>query len=224
MGHLLATDWNEFTAIATGALALLTFILAGAAIIAAGYARRGIEADLQTSREATEAAQTMTQRQIESTHRPLLIDVTETSSASPDLDPDRIPRLHFAGGHEVDVDWRRVYVGFPAGLICVAVPLRNVGTGPAVIDPEDIRVFGDGLDRKPLGTEVHRERVPPGETTRILCTYALVPQSDPRWLRVLVPYRDFVGEQYTVGDMELECVTEDHWRVRRIKAVPETDT
>jgi hypothetical protein len=221
MGQLAAgTDWTEVTAIATGALALLTLALATIAVVGSKYAKRSIEADLKISREATQAAQKMTQQQIESTHRPLLIDVTETASGQSDLDPNKTPQLDFPGGHTVLWDWRQVYVGFPAGRICVGVPLRNVGTGPAVIDKDGVRVVGDGLDREPLGREVHRERVPPGETTRVLCTYALVPQSDPRWLQVLVPYRDFAGAQATVADVRLECVVQpDKWRVHSITPV-----
>jgi hypothetical protein len=197
-----------------------TIVLAAVAVVAAIYAKRSIDADLKISREATDAAQKMTQQQIESTHRPLLIDVTETASGQSDLDPNHEPLLQFPGGHEVGWDWRCVYVGFPPGRISVAVPLRNVGTGPAVIDVDGIRVVGEGLDREPLGREVHRERVPPGETTRILATYARVPDCDPRWLQVLVPYRDFAGAQATYADVRLECVTGEKWRVASIMPVP----
>jgi hypothetical protein len=84
-GGMAATDWNEVTAIATGALAVLTFLLVIAAILAARYAKSDIETQLKTSaedlratREATQTAQAMAQRQIEASHRPLLIDVPRT--------------------------------------------------------------------------------------------------------------------------------------------------
>jgi len=79
---MVVIDWTEFTAIATGALALLTLALAVIAVAGSIYAKRSIEADLQISREATAAAQAMTSEQIESTYRPLLIDVTQTAPAT----------------------------------------------------------------------------------------------------------------------------------------------
>jgi hypothetical protein len=227
MSYVAATDWNEVTAIATALLAVLTFLLVIAALFAARYARRDIEAQLQTSaedlkatRDATEAAQAAVQRQIEASRLPLLIDVTETTSVDSDLDPRKLVALSFPGGHEVEEwDWRRVYVGYPARCVCVAVPLRNVGSGLAVIDVKGIRVIGDGLDREILGREVHRERVPPGETTRILCTHGVVPSAERRDLHLLVPYRDFADEQPTVADVRLERVQGDQWRVRSVMPV-----
>jgi hypothetical protein len=226
MCYFGAIDWNEITAISTAALAALTFALVIAAFFAARYAKRDIETQLATSaedlkatRDATEAAQSAVQRQIEASYRPLLVDVTETTSVHSDLDPGDQVRLHFPGGHDVDVDWRRVYVGHPAGRICVAVPLRNVGTGLAVIEADSIRVVGDGIDRTVLGREVHRERVPPGETTRILCTHGVVPSAERQHLQLLVLYRDFAGEQAAFADVRLERVEGDQWRVRGVTPV-----
>lgn len=208
VSYVAATDWTKVTAIATAALASLTLILAVAAIIAAYYARRGINADRETSREA-----------IESTYRPLLIDVTETTSAPSDLDPGPQASLSFPLGHDATVDWRHVYVGFPGdGSICVAVPLRNVGNGPAVISGDRVRVLGDGVNAY-LGSSVHRERVPAGETTRILCAHWIEGRNEPRTLRVLVPYQDFAGGQWTIADVGLEQIF-DSWRVRSINPAP----
>jgi hypothetical protein len=229
MNLLGAIDWSEVTAIATGALALLTFILAAAAIVAAGYAKRDIETQLQTSaedlratRDATEAAQSAVQRQIEASYRPLLIAVTETTSVHSDLDPEDLVLLRFPGGHEEKWDWRHVYVSFSSGNICVAVPLRNVGSGLAVIDVHGVRVVGDGVAREILGCEVHRERVPPGETSRILCTHGIAPHSDPQALQVLVPYHDYAGGQAAVADIRLECMGESY-RVASIRPVAPGD-
>ncbi len=226
MTYLAATDWNEVTALATGALAVLTFALVVAAFFAARYARRDIEAQLQTSaedlkatREATEGAQSAVQRQIEASRLPLFIDVTETTSVHSDLDPSDKVRLRFPDGHEKDIDWRRVYVGNDAGRVYVAVPLRNVGSGLAVIDVDGIRLIGGLLDGDVLGREVHRERVPPGETTRIICTRGMKPFSERNDLQLLVPYRDFAGEQATVADVRLVWVQGDQWRVRSVTPV-----
>ncbi len=180
MSYVAATNWNEVTAIATAALALLTFILAIAAIIAAYFAKRGIDADLETSaedlratREATEAAQTMAQRQIETSYRPLLIDVAPDGPVDPsdDLLPSystkRI-RVEFSDGHTAEVNPRRIYVYLTGALVYVAVPLRNVGQGLAVIDPQRISANCKRLDEM-VNCTVQRQRVSPGESTRIVC-------------------------------------------------------
>jgi hypothetical protein len=109
---MAATDWNEVTAIATGALAVLTFLLVIAAILAARYAKSDIETQLKTSaedlratREATQTAQAMAQRQIDASHRPLLIDVPPDGPISYDpltITPlGNVPSIHveFPGGH-----------------------------------------------------------------------------------------------------------------------------
>jgi hypothetical protein len=172
--------------------------------------------DLRAAQEATRTAQETAQHQIEASYRPLLIDVSEHMPKDSDLDPSNEVLLQFANGHDVTQDWRKVYVGFPDACVSVAVPLRNVGAGPAVIDKKGVRVIGDGVDREILGSEVHRERVPPTETTRILCTHGRVPDSYPNDLQVLVPYCDFAGEQAVVADVRLERVEQDHWRVSSI--------
>jgi hypothetical protein len=223
-------DWSEVTAIATAALALLTFVLAGAAIIAARYARQAIAADLKTAREATEAAQRMTRLQIESTHRPLLIDVTETTSKPSDLDPSATPSLKFPGGNEVVHDWRQVYLAAASVYwLDVAVPLRNVGTGPAVIEKDGIRVFGGGVEAEEVDSAVHRERVPPGETTRILCACRFpasrsIPDTVPDTVRMVVPYCDFSGAQATIANVLIERVEEEHWQVTSVTPVAPENT
>ena len=75
MSHHAAIDWGEVTALATAALVF-------AAALAALYAKRDIDAHLQTSaedlhatREATKAAQEAAQRQLRASYRPLLIDL-----------------------------------------------------------------------------------------------------------------------------------------------------
>jgi hypothetical protein len=222
-----ATDWAEVTALATVGLALLTLALVTAAVVAAHYAKQDVDAHLRTSaedlkatREATEAAQRAVQRQIEASHRPLLIDVTETTSKPSDLDPEHDVLLTFHNGeHVAQTDWRHVYVGYTPGRIFVAVPLRNVGSGVAVLDTAGVRVTGDGIDKQPMDQAIHRERVPPGETTRILCAHNVKPSVKRRRLQVLVPYQDFAGSQATVADVRLVCGDDDQWHVQSVTPV-----
>jgi hypothetical protein len=78
-------DWNEFTAIATGVLALgliptaigiwVTYKAATddlrATQQAAEVAQRASRDELQATRDATQTAQAMAQRQLEASYRPL---------------------------------------------------------------------------------------------------------------------------------------------------------
>lgn len=114
--HAAMVNWNEVTALATVALVL-------AATAAAIYAKRDIETQLQTSaealkatRDATLAAQEMAQRQIESSYRPLLIDVPPDGIIQYDPLAMKItpagegPRIHaeFPGGHGANFDPRKI--------------------------------------------------------------------------------------------------------------------
>jgi len=238
MSCVAATDWNEATAIATAALALLTFALAVAAIIAAYYAKRSIDAELQTSaedlratREATEAAQTMAQRQIDASHRPLLIDVAPTGPIDDNDDllvnysAPRV-RLAFPGGHTDDADPRAIYVHLGGPWVSIAVPLRNVGQGLAVIDPQQITAHGQRLDEM-TSCEVQRQRLPPGETARIICTARMIQgqvATYPWVLSVAVPYCDFSSGQPAMAIVHLEQLgREEDWRLRDVEqAQPES--
>ncbi len=162
-------DWNEFAAIATGVLAVF-------AAIAAFYARLAY----RTAKEDLEATNQIAREQIEAEHRPLLIDITPTAPAATDLDGGANAFVDFPGGKEqVHIDGRRVYVDFAKGRVFFTVPLRNVGRGLAIIDPSTISVKGARLSAQPLGhAAVQRERVPPGEMTRIVCTYESAPDED----------------------------------------------
>jgi hypothetical protein len=219
VSYVAATDWNEVTAIATGGLAVLTFALVIAAFFAARYAKRDIDTQLQTSaedlkatREATQAAQTMAQRQIESSHRPLLIDVAPDGPVP--YDPLTItplgdaPRIHteFPGGHAATFDPRQVYVGPSGGRMNIAVPLRNVGTGVAALIPALITVGGQRIGEMG-GCIVQSKLVPPGENTRVVCAPRLtqLEMADYPWVLIInVPYRDYIGGQPTIARLRLE--------------------
>jgi hypothetical protein len=176
--------------------------------------------DLSATRDATEAAQRAAQRQIEASYRPLLIDVTETTSARSDLDPNNRLELTLPGGYQTEADWRRAYVRIDGSQVFVAVPLRNVGNGLAVIDREGIRLRGDGVGAETSFREVHRERVPPGETTRVLTNYPYDPDRGSDKLQVLVPYTDFNGGQKTCADLRLQYLNDEHWRVVSVTPAP----
>jgi hypothetical protein len=122
-------DWTEFTAIATGVLALgliptaigiwVTYKAATddlhATQHAAELAQRASRDELQATSEATQTAQA--QRQLEASYRPLLIDVVPTGPISPNDPPfvttGRI-KVEFPGGHADIFDPRQIYVA-PTG-------------------------------------------------------------------------------------------------------------
>lgn len=92
-----------------------------------------------------------------------------------------------------------------AGRINIAIPLRNVGNGLAVIVPELIMVVGPRIGE--MVAEVQHVRVPPGETTRIICAPRLsqLEVADYPWpLEVRIPYSDFIGGQAAVAIVQLE--------------------
>lgn len=224
MNHVAAVEWNEVTALATTGLVI-------AAVAAAWFAKQDIAAHLRTAKEdlgaaedATRVAQETAQRQIEATYRPLFIDVSEHTSEPSDLDPPGDVQLHFSD-HDASVDWRKVYVAFLEApvRICVAVPLRNVGTGTGVIQADNISVYGDGIGQSRTFYEVHRERVPLWETTRILCTYEREPGRTPSSLWLRVPYTDFADTQARVAEVRLQRVRDDYWRVGSVKPVKPED-
>jgi type II secretory pathway pseudopilin PulG len=222
---------DEVTALATLGLAVLTFLLVIAAVIAAALTKRSIGVqlkaateDLQATREATRAAQDAAQLQIEAEHRPLLIDVARYGAHPHDLSSGTQVLLDFPGGHTTIIDPRAVYVGTGGGRIFIAVPLRNVGRGLATIDPDAVTAHGPHVGRR-LACEVQRERVPVGESTRILCAYESIAQAEPPELwtyHVWVPYRDFAEGQLIVAAVRIEGQKSD-WQVRDVKQVQPGD-
>jgi hypothetical protein len=200
-------DWtSEMTAIATAALALLTAVLAIGAIIAARLTKRGINAQLASTRS-----------QLEASYRPLLSDIAVTAAEARNLDPENEVILDFDREYRDRCDWRHVYVRHTGGMLRVAVPLRNVGTGLAIIDKCGVRVAGLG---EPQYTLVHRPRPAQGEQTRVLCTHEL--DGDRTSLRLEVPYTDFTGGQATVLEVDLKGVG-DSWGIVSIAARAATD-
>jgi hypothetical protein len=217
MSYLAATDWNEVTAIATSVLALgLIFTVIG---IRLTY--KAATDDIHATKEAARIAQAAAREQIEASHRPLLIEVPPDGPIS--YDPLVIhplgdaPRIHteFAGGHVADFDPRQIYVHLGGPWASVAVPLRNVGRGLAVIDPQEIRAVGERLGEM-HSRQVSHERVPPGESTRVLCTPRMTPGvADYPWVwELFVPYKDFAGRQLTVAVVRLiQDYPEDDWHL-----------
>jgi hypothetical protein len=105
------------------------------------------------------------------------------------------------GGKIALIDPRQVYISRTVDRLNVSVPLRNVGNGLAVLNVDEVRAIGAGTLRL-IGCKVQRERVPPGETTRIHCSHELavdgkLGSGGP--YELAVPYRDFMGGQLTVA-------------------------
>lgn len=126
----------------------------------------------------------------------------------------------------MNVDAHRVYVHIEGGWAFIGLPLRNVGRGLATINEDDVRLFGGGLGHLEE-CEVLRERVPPQESSRILCTSHYDHASQvgfPHSLQLLVPYRDFAGGQLTVAVFELAQHSEgEPWALRAVKQAAPAD-
>ena len=154
MGYLVATDWAKITADATVALAVVTAVLAVAAIVAAVFTWRGLRTaadDLRATQEATTVTQEMAQRQIDASYRPLLIDVPPYGPLDPNdplvpADSPRI-RLDFPGGHTDVADPRQIYVQLSGPRANIAIPLRNVGQGLRSSTPPSSASSDNGLVR-----------------------------------------------------------------------------
>jgi hypothetical protein len=229
LNTLLATDWTKVIAEATIALAVVTGVLALAAIFAAWFAWRGLRAAAVDLR----ATQEMSQRQIDATRRPLLIkvppagqiDANETLLEGPDVNGPLV-RLAFPGGHIGIVDPRKSYVHVAEDQdknkprINIAIPLRNVGNGLAMIQPWLIVVQGPCI-AETGGAGTVRPSVPPGETTRIFCAPRLFNDQTPNYpwsLTVTVPYTDFAGRQNTYAKIHLIKLDQDiSWTLSEIE-------
>jgi hypothetical protein len=230
-------DWSEFTAIATGVLALgliptaigiwITYKAATddlhATQQAAEAAQRASHDELEATREATQTARTMAQRQLEASYRPLLIGVVPTGPVSRN-DPVLVAaptqmEIEFPGGHSDTIDSRRTYVALSGGRINIAVPLRNVGNGLAVVFPALITVVGQRIGSME-GTSVQSKLVPPGETTRVVCAPRLtqLEAASYPWVVILtVPYQDFADGQQTIARVFLEQrYKESEWVLKDI--------
>jgi hypothetical protein len=217
-------DWNQVTAIATSVLALgliptaigiwVTYKAATddlrATQHAAEVAQQASRDELQATREATQTAQAMAERQLEASYRPLLIDVVPSGPVS---ENDRVLiasqgriNVEFPGGHSEAFDPRQIYVGLSGGRMNIAVPLRNVGNGLAVVLPALITAGGQRIGAME-GTSVQSKLMPPGETTRVVCAPRLtqLEAASYPWVVILkVPYQDFAGGQPTIARIWLE--------------------
>ncbi len=171
-----ATVW---LAVGTFVLALSTVALVLVTRKATFDAREDAKAQITATREAAEREVAAARAQLLANEKPLLIEVFPSGPIYADMgarpDPDinaapgrEVPQvilLSFRGGPRNAVDPRNVFVelGVPT---YVSVPLRNVGRGVAVIDPDSIELVGPALGEL-VDAFARRYRVPVGETTRI---------------------------------------------------------
>jgi hypothetical protein len=207
----LGVEWAAVTAIATAVL------VAGIAVTLWGVSvtRKAATADLEA-----------TQSQLRASYRPLLIEVLRDGPITPDMEatPNRhgqrgedmpaVIELNLAGAG-MFIDPRRVFVDPSKGY--VSVPLRNVGAGLAVLDPDALAV--GGLQCEVDETTVDRPRVPPGETTRVNLALMLVEGEEAKRFSVHVPYTDLAGEQRTKVEVYLRR-SDNRWEIEHLEHSP----
>jgi hypothetical protein len=116
------------------------------------------------------------------------------------------------------VDPRWIIVTMRPSRLQIMVPLRNVGTGLAVIE-QDVTVTGDGVGPMLSGT-FSRYRVPPNETTRLICEAELQKQPAEGPYEIHVRYGDYIGRQATVARVRLDRVTDGdtkQWQIGNVQ-------
>jgi hypothetical protein len=231
----LATDWGRVTACATVALAVISAVVLIPTAVGVWVTYRAAKDDLKVTRETLQVTRDaaadakrdaereigLLQQQLEAEHRPLLIEVVPFGPIYPDMgarpNPDVVDHhqgslpptieVKFSQREGYEVDPRSVCVEIEGGTAYVSVPLRNVGRGLAVIDPNSIDIHGIALG--PVSHRVaQRERIPVGETTRIEvaahCRVGVPIDRAEDWC-LDVRYGDFAREQLTQAKIQLRC-------------------
>lgn len=234
--------WSKWTAIGSLALTCVTLGLLVPTVIGVWVANKAAKDDLRATREATQITREAAERQIEAAHLPLLIDLALDAPIPPDISVNRRERINLEAGRTepmgppfyafqfnkddevMRVDPRWIVVAMRPSRLQIMLPLRNVGTGLAVIE-QDVTVTGDGVGRI-LGGTFSRYRVPPNETTRLICEAELQKQPAKGPYEIRVRYGDYIGRQATVARVRLDRVIDgdtEKWQIGNVQqlAVPE---
>jgi hypothetical protein len=212
------TDW--ITAISTLVLAVFTIGLVVVTAFTVRHAQRTYNAERLDAIEDRETQLTTIGAQILAQYRPTLIEVQPSGPVYPEMGAKVAPNgeqlLDFQlGTFQAKVDPRVAYVELtPTGII-ISFAVRNVGFGLAIIDPEKVRFFGPEIAAFAL-PEVHRPRVPVGETARLdfhaqFKSPGVTPQLEV-WV-FYVEYTDYRGLQPTVAGFGLQQDPIGQWYV-----------
>src|ERR1700680_927278 len=159
------TGW--ITAVSTLALAFFTIALVIVTVFTVRHALRAYNAERIDAIKERETQLLTIGAQIMAQYRPTLIEVQPSGPIYPEMgaktSPTGQPLLDFQfGTFQKKVDPRVALVHLtPTGII-ISFALRNVGFGPAIIDPKGVRFFGSEIATF-AHPEVHRPRVPVGE-------------------------------------------------------------
>jgi hypothetical protein len=182
-------NWVEITALAT--------VLLACGVPPTAW---GVWATYRAARDDLAAAREAAQRQIQTSHLPLLNEVPLHGSIYPDmgayenLDPSQRRLLPvFIVDRNERIDPRAVHVVTDDESVYVSLPVRNVGRGLAVLAFVSPQILGQEHARD---AGVDRRYVAPGETARV---YSECQVKEPigDFLRLRVEYNDFVGGQLT---------------------------
>ncbi len=129
----------------------------------------------------------------------------------------------------VDVPPSTVDVAIEAGKVHLAVPLRNIGGGVAVVDGDRLALEGNGIGTLE-SRAVQRAHVPVNEATRIelVAAYRMHELGEPRaaaW-QLTAPYADLGGGQRTLARLLIVCRGDDvqgPWYVDRVEQQSSAD-
>jgi len=221
---VLVPPLADLTATATLILAGITLALVIATIALVLVTRAGTD----EARADAKAELELLRRQFGAGHRPLLVDVLRQAPVPHDMEfvggterplaPIQLPGMAASRA----IDPRTVFVMLDGARVYISAPMRNVGSGLAVLDRSGIAVEGAGLGQLE-SRAVQRHHVPVNETTRV--ELVAIYRRDDRiptgttW-RISVPYCDFAGEQHTVATVQLALRGDDAngpWFVERVE-------
>lgn len=212
------TDW--ITAISTLVLALFTIALVVVTGLTVRHAQRAYNAERIDAIKDRDTQLKAIGAQIMAQYRPTLIEVQPSGPIYPEMGAQTTPTgqqlLDFQfGTFKEKVDPRVPFVHLTPTEIIISFALRNVGFGLAIIDPEKVRFFGPEIAAFAL-PEVHRPRVPVGETARLdFQARFKSPGTMPRledWV-FYVEYTDYRGLQPIVAGFGLRQDPMDQWYV-----------
>lgn len=208
--------WDALVAIGTLALAGATLTLAFAT---RSLSKKTAEEVEQSTRQVEEARRQVDVAQeqtriagltLNTQIRPVLIDVPlDLSITEPIFYPDR--------EEPIDGNPGAVHVGAAGPTFRISVPVRNAGSGLAMIRGIGLRV-PDAIP--PPRTMIRPANVAPGEQSRV--SFFGSADEDARFepaltaiaagrLNVEIGYSDLAGQQYTVSVFNVVFRSEAHW-------------
>lgn len=221
--------WEALVAIGTLLLALATALLAWSTRSLADETEESVKHSAELAKEAREQVKQAELLAGEARQQTEIAQLTLNAQVRPVLID--VP-LNLGGEEQVFYPGRSEPVTLPRGgvhvfsspdLIMIGAPLRNAGSGLAMIRGARLNV---GAATPPVEVYIRPANVPPGERGRLSfaasrdnSSFDAIKEAIERGnLSVEVGYTDLVGQQYTVTRFDLYFRSSAHtnWEVRQV--------